>query len=122
VSRFYIELDGVDFTKAFNKWGMRYHPIKVEGAASGVSMGGSAIVDLLRVKDGITLRGNAVQEAVYRQLAAICSQAYVTASYEHPVTGNPVSKQMLATLSEANRMPMGSKVMFDGWSLTLEER
>lgn len=53
--RFEIKLNGKDFSAAFNKFGCSYYPIRVEGTNSGVSQGGSAIVDLVKVKDGFIL-------------------------------------------------------------------
>lgn len=123
MSRFNIKLNGWDCSKAFHKWGVYFRQIKVEGPNSDVSQGGTAIVDLVKVKDYLSLTGNAVDRDTFGKLSALARQDYITAIYEHPETGEEVTKVMIPSLSDANRKPMhGGALWFDGWTLTLEER
>ena len=122
MEKFALTLNGLDCTEAINRWGVAYQPIKVEGSASGVSQGGATIVDLIRTKDIWTLQGNAVREDFFRQLSAICRNAYATAIYPHPETGQNVTKTVLPTLSSAKRKVVRGAIWYDGWTLSLEER
>lgn len=122
MEKFSLKLDGLDCTAAIYRWGVSYQPVKVEGPASGVSQGGTVIVDLIRTKDSWTLKGNAVREDFFKQLSVICRKAYATAIYLHPETGQSVTKTVLPTLSAANRKIMHGVVWYDGWTLSLEER
>lgn len=123
MSRFGMILNGRDISTALNKWGMTYQPIKVQGPAQGVSQGGTLIEDVVKTKDWFAFSGNAVDEETYRFLSVACGADYVTCAYERPSTGESVTVQMVATLSAANRLPMGAdRVWYDGWTLTLEER
>lgn len=120
---FQITLNGVDYSTAFNKWGVRWSPVKVTGPNEGISQGGHVIIDLLRVKDLLTLQGNDVEQRVYSALQAVCAEGSVTAVFTHPATGKTVNETMIPTLSEAAQKPMpGGKVYLSGWTLTLEER
>ena len=121
--RFNIKINGKDFATAFNKWGISYYPVRVEGPNSGVSQGGSTIVDLVKVKDHFDLTGNGVPEDVYLALAVECSLPYVTAEYIRPRSGKKESVQMIPTLSAAARTPVREGVLYcEGWALTLEEK
>lgn len=120
---FQITLNGVDYSTAFNKWGVGWSPVKVTGPNQGVSQGGHIITDLLRVKDLLTLQGNDVPQSVYAALQAVCAGESVTAVFTHPATGERVSETMIASLSEAVQKPLpGGKIYLSGWTLTLEER
>lgn len=123
MSRFNITLNGWDASFAFNKWGVSYQPVKVEGVNSGVSQGGSTIVDLVKTKDLLTLQGNGVNADTFGKLSLLARQDYVTAVYPHPETGDSVTKVMMPTLSPAIRTPVRTgEVWYEGWTLTLEER
>lgn len=123
MSRLTMILDGLDCTHAFNKKGAFYTPIKVEGPNSGESMGGTDIIDLIRVKDYWELEGNPLREADYRKILSISKRAYITAVYPDPETGLETTKVMVPTMSQATRIPFQSgELWYDGWSLTLKER
>lgn len=123
MSRFNIKLNGWDASHAFNKWGVAYQPIRVNGPNGGISMGGSTIVDLVKTKDLLVLAGNAVREADYRKICALVRLDYVTAIFEHPETGASVTRVMIPELSAANRTPLrDGETWYEGWTLTLEER
>lgn len=123
MSRFNIKLNGWDASSAFNKWGVSYQPVKVEGVNSGVSQGGTTIVDLVKTKDLLTLQGNGVDAATFGKLSALARQDYLTAVYPHPETGENVTKVMIPSLSPAIRTPLrAGDVWYEGWTLTLEER
>lgn len=121
--RFCIKINGTDFSTAFNKWGVSYYPVRVEGPNSGTSQGGSSIVDLVKVKDHFDLQGNGVPEAVYRALEKECSKTYVTAEYVRPRSGQTELVQMVPTLSAAVQIPLRvGETYYTGWTLTLEEK
>lgn len=123
MSRWNLKLNNIVFSTAINKWGVVYIPIKVLGQNEGTSMGGSTIVDLLKVKDKLILTGNAVPQATYSALDAVCRLDYVTAVYDHPATGQEVTKVMIPELSQGTRVPLrAGEIWIDGWTLTLEER
>lgn len=123
MSKFTISLNGEDFTAAFNKWGVSWEPVKIFGPNQGTSMAGSAIVDLVAVKDCMVLQGNDILRESFSKLQQICAADYVTAVFPHPATGETVTKVMMPTLSTARRKPMhGGRVYLSGWTLTLEER
>ena len=123
MSRFELTLNGWDASAAFNKWGVTYQPIKVEGVNSGISMGGSTIVDLVKTKDYLVLQGNSVPAETFQRISALARLDYVTATYPHPETGETVTKVMMPTLSAALRVPLrAGEVWYTDWTLTLEER
>ena len=123
MSRFNIKLNGWDASAAFNKWGVSYQPVKVEGVNAGVSQGGSTIVDLVKTKDLLVLQGNGVSAETFRKISTLSRLDYVTAIYSHPETGDEVAKVMMPTLSAATRTPVrAGEVWYVGWTLTLEER
>ena len=123
MSRFRLKLNGWDASSAFNKWGVSYQPIKVEGANSGVSQNGSTIVDVVKTKDLLTLQGNGVDASTFARLSTLARLGYVTAVYPHPETGTDVTKVMMPRLSPAIRTPVrAGEVWYEGWTLTLEER
>ena len=123
MTRLKIVLNGWDCSEAFNRRSSTFSVIKVEGPNSGVSMGGTDIIDLVSVKDRWSLTGNPLNAEDYAKLVGICSQAYVTAAYTHPETGATVTKAMVPTLSEATYSPIGaSSLWYAGWTLTLKER
>ena len=123
MSRLSVTLNGWNCSHLFNKWGTFCYDIKVEGPNSGISQGGTRIVDLVRTKDGFRLEGNSVGYEDYKRLRAMCRQAYLTAVIREIPEGEGVPKTMIPTLSEANRKVMsGGKIYYDGWTLTLEER
>ena len=121
--RFCIKINGTDFSTAFNKWGVSYYPVRVEGPNSGTSQGGSSIVDLVKVKDHFDLQGNGVPEEVYRALEKECAKTYVTAEYVRPRSGQTELVQMVPTLSAAIQVPLrAGETYYTGWTLTLEEK
>lgn len=122
MSRFALTLNGTDVSHMINKWGVVYAPVKVRGPNAGVSQGGQEIEDLLRTKDSFAFQGNSVQAADYMALAQICAQPFVTAIYQSPQTGETKARMVRLELSGATRAPMGDKVWYSGWKLTMEER
>lgn len=121
--RFSLKLNGRDVSHMINKWGVTYTPIRVEGQNSGVSQGGSSIVDLLRTKDSFSLQGNGIPEADYMWLLAECANTYVTAEYKRPRTGAVESVVMIPTLSQGTQVPLREGVLYyEGWTLSLEEK
>lgn len=123
MDRLSVIINGWDCSFAFNRTGAVYAPVKVEGNNSGTAMDGTDIIDLIRVKDSWVLPGNALSAEHYAKLLGICSLAYVTATYPHPSTGEPVTKSMVPTLSEAGRKPIpGRGIWYVDWTLTLKER
>lgn len=123
MSAFFIKLNGVDFTKAFNRWGVSWTPYKVVGPNQGTSQNGGIIMDLLRTKDVLTLQGNDTPQETFNTLRTICAADVVTAEYLHPASGETVKRAMVPELSSATRKPMhGGRVYLSGWTLTLEER
>lgn len=123
MERLSMIINGWDCSFAFNRTSAGYAPVKVEGRNSGTATDGTDIIDLIRVKDSWTLPGNALNAENYAKLLAICSLDYVTATYPHPSTGEPVTKAMVPTLSEAARKPItGRGIWYAGWTLTLKER
>ena len=123
MSRWKLVINGTDFSAVINKWGVGYQPVKVHGPNEAVAMSGSTIVDLLKVKDKLILTGNAVPQATYSALDAMCRLDYVTAVYDHPATGQEVTKVMIPELSQGTRVPLrAGEIWIDGWTLTLEER
>lgn len=122
MDRLSIVLNGTDFSAAFHKYAAQFSVVRVEGAASGVAKSGVAIVDLVHTRDRWILPGNAVPEATFRALSAVCRNAYVTAAYIRPDTGKSVTVSMIPELTEARRISAHDKVWYDSWMLTLEER
>ena len=123
MSRLSMILNGWNCSHAFNKWGSSFGRIKVSGPNGGVSMGGSTILDIVKVKDCWTLVGNAVSSADYAKLAALARQDYITAQYPSPETGKVVTKVVMPTMTEATQVPIRSgETWYEGWTLTLEER
>ena len=123
MTAFNITLNGRDFTSAFNRWGVGWAPMKVTGPNQGISQGGSVIMDLVKVKDVLTLQGNDVLQSTYNALRTVCAADTVTATFTHPASGETVTRVMIPTLSEARQKPMhGGRVWLSGWTLTLEER
>lgn len=123
MSRLSMILNGWDCSLLFNRRGVSFQQIKVEGANSGISMGGTTIVDLIRVKDYWILPGNGVSAGDYARLLSLSRNDYLSATYLSPESETLVTKTMIPTLSAATRTPFRSgKVWYEGWSLTLEER
>lgn len=123
MNRLKMILNGWDCSKAFDRWGASFQTKRVEGPNSGVSMGGSTIVDLVKTKDCWTLKGNGVNTETYARLSALCRHDYITAVYVHPETLQETTKVMIPSLSSAVRTPFpDGQAWFTGWTLTLEER
>lgn len=122
MTRFQLVLNNRDISAALNKWSLSYQRIKVQGPNQGVSQGGSLIEDVVKVKDVMTFSGNAVDEETFRFLANAAEANFVTCQYQQPVTGNQVTRQMVATLSAATVLPVDGRPVYMDWSLTLEER
>ena len=122
MSRLSVTLNGWNCSHLFNKWGIFCYDIKVEGPNSGISQGGTRIVDLVRAKDGFRLVGNSANETDYKKLRTMCRQAYVTVILRETPEDEGTPKAMIPTLSEAKRRILGGKRYYDGWTLTLEER
>ncbi len=117
-----IQFNGTDVTSWFNKFAISPGLNKVEGPNSGVSMGGTAILDQVTVKAEIALETNALTEAQYLQLLQLCSNPTITVVTDLFVAGG-ATYSMIPTMTPGTRVPFASgAVWYTGAEVGLVEQ
>ena len=118
-----LTINGQDFTGMFNRFGVAPGHEKVECPNGGTDLAGGTILDIVSVKAVLDLEANALTQAQYTALIALCKLPYVTVAYDDPDTAQEVTRVMIPTASAPRQVPFSSgAVWYRGLTLNLRER
>jgi hypothetical protein len=101
-----IEIDGADYSDYFSPLSFDVSYDKVEGPNSGTSIGGTSILDVVKVKTILTLKTGLLTTEKFTKFTDMANNSYVTVKYDLNDTGNPVELVMIPTAGKARQVPL----------------
>lgn len=101
-----IVINGTDFTSVFKGCLIQPYHNKVHGPNAGVSMGGTEIMDTVKVRNGFDVTVGFMTQSQYTSLIALLKQDYLTVKYDDPDTNTSVVREMIVTAGKPTRIPL----------------
>ncbi len=118
-----IKINGQDWTEYINPYSVRPSHEKRQGKNAGKSMGGSEIIDTVKVASSFSCMVGLIMQEQYAELMRLAKLDYVTVIYDDPDTGKEETRVMMLTTGKPLQLPlMGGGYAYKNISLDFEER
>ena len=117
-------INGEDFSSDFTPYLTEFTPERVSGVNQGVSMGGTEIVDLLRVQRKAAYSSGLLTQDRLTKIVSLASLPVVSVIYDDPFTGEergPV--EMIPEVGSFKRIPLwDGRNVYKGLTLSLRDK
>ena len=118
-----IIIDGIDFTSIFSGCLIKPFHEKVRGPNAGTSMGGTEILDTIKVRNGFETTIGLMSQTQYTSIISLIKEDYLTVSYDDPDTGESVTREMILSAGSVTQIPLLSGgYAYKNMAVTFRER
>lgn len=118
-----LTIRGVDCSSLAQKYGYTLSYSVRSGSNGGMMLDGSQTIDILAYKAVISVDMNPMSDAECSQLLSLVQRNYVTVTYFDIKTNSVRTAEFIPKIGTASPVILrDGKKVFDGMTLTLEER